>query len=114
MLICDTCDRGFHKGCLQPPLSCVPPGHWICDDCLYLQLWFLQIGENFSAVPDKYEAAAIQALGDEAVAAARSAGGAVAGVLGAGAVGDGAAAAGGGHISADVDAARPTAASGNI
>lgn len=33
MLLCDGCDRGFHMGCLKPPLKTVPKGDWFCHDC---------------------------------------------------------------------------------
>ena len=26
--------QGFHLGCLDPPLTTVPRGHWICDACI--------------------------------------------------------------------------------
>lgn len=30
MLFCDTCDRGWHGRCLNPPLKSVPKGDWTC------------------------------------------------------------------------------------
>lgn len=35
ILICDSCDKGFHIWCLRPPLSSVPPADesWICQGC---------------------------------------------------------------------------------
>ena len=33
MILCDTCDRGYHKDCLKPPLKNIPEGEWICKDC---------------------------------------------------------------------------------
>eukprot|EP01119_Soliformovum_irregulare_P013651 TRINITY_DN365_c2_g1_i5.p1 TRINITY_DN365_c2_g1~~TRINITY_DN365_c2_g1_i5.p1 ORF type:complete len:802 (-),score=223.32 TRINITY_DN365_c2_g1_i5:464-2869(-) len=33
MLLCDSCDKGFHMYCLNPPLSSVPTGDWICQSC---------------------------------------------------------------------------------
>jgi hypothetical protein len=33
MLLCDSCNAGYHTFCLQPPLSGVPPGHWVCPEC---------------------------------------------------------------------------------
>ena len=32
MLLCDTCNRGYHMWCLTPPLLEVPIGHWHCDE----------------------------------------------------------------------------------
>lgn len=34
MLLCDSCDRGFHLSCLNPPLTSVPRGEWFCPICL--------------------------------------------------------------------------------
>ena len=36
LLICDACDKGFHMECLQPPLSSLPEGRWICSICVPL------------------------------------------------------------------------------
>ncbi|XP_067344883.1 histone acetyltransferase KAT6B isoform X2 [Channa argus] len=33
MLFCDSCDRGFHMECCNPPLSRMPKGTWICQVC---------------------------------------------------------------------------------
>lgn len=33
MLLCDRCYRGYHLGCLQPPLSHIPSGDWFCPTC---------------------------------------------------------------------------------
>ena len=33
MLLCDTCNRGYHISCLTPPLTQVPPGDWHCPVC---------------------------------------------------------------------------------
>ena len=34
LLICDSCDKGFHMDCLEPPLSKLPEGRWICPICV--------------------------------------------------------------------------------
>lgn len=34
LLICDACDKGFHMECLDPPLSTLPEGRWICPICV--------------------------------------------------------------------------------
>ena len=34
LLICDACDKGFHMECLDPPLSSLPEGRWICPACV--------------------------------------------------------------------------------
>ncbi|XP_022082888.1 PHD finger protein 21A-like isoform X2 [Acanthaster planci] len=33
LLMCDTCPLVYHLGCLDPPLSAVPPGMWSCPQC---------------------------------------------------------------------------------
>jgi len=33
MLLCDSCDRGFHMYCTNPPTTVVPEGDWICEIC---------------------------------------------------------------------------------
>ena len=32
-IICDSCERGWHIYCLDPPLQSVPKGDWLCQDC---------------------------------------------------------------------------------
>ena len=34
MLLCDNCDQGFHTFCLNPPLTEVPEGDWLCPLCI--------------------------------------------------------------------------------
>ena len=33
MLLCDECGTGWHMRCLNPPLSAIPPGAWVCPSC---------------------------------------------------------------------------------
>ncbi|XP_059619574.1 putative uncharacterized protein DDB_G0282133 isoform X2 [Phlebotomus argentipes] len=33
MLLCDSCNRGYHMACLCPPFTEVPTGDWFCDTC---------------------------------------------------------------------------------
>lgn len=33
MLLCDTCDKGYHMYCLCPIVVKVPAGKWFCDSC---------------------------------------------------------------------------------
>ncbi|KAK3250403.1 hypothetical protein CYMTET_40214 [Cymbomonas tetramitiformis] len=33
MLLCDTCNKGYHLWCLTPALSEVPEGEWLCPRC---------------------------------------------------------------------------------
>jgi transposase InsO family protein len=34
LLLCDMCNSGYHLACLQPPLSQVPAGSWLCPKCM--------------------------------------------------------------------------------
>ena len=34
LLICDACDKGFHMICLDPPISSLPEGRWVCPLCV--------------------------------------------------------------------------------
>lgn len=34
LLNCDTCDRGYHMQCLQPPADDKPKSAWRCSFCL--------------------------------------------------------------------------------
>jgi hypothetical protein len=34
MLLCDSCDQGWHTYCLTPALTEVPRGDWICPQCV--------------------------------------------------------------------------------
>ena len=33
MRLCDACNKGTHTTCLDPPLTAVPKGAWLCTDC---------------------------------------------------------------------------------
>jgi hypothetical protein len=33
MLLCDSCNTGWHMECLDPPLSAIPKSLWICPYC---------------------------------------------------------------------------------
>eukprot|EP00775_Hariotina_reticulata_P013865 gene13865-biopygen15796 len=34
LLLCDMCNSGYHMQCLQPPVTAVPTGVWLCHDCV--------------------------------------------------------------------------------
>ncbi|CAN6969271.1 unnamed protein product [Brassica oleracea var. botrytis] len=34
VLLCDTCDAGYHTYCLNPPLIRIPDGNWFCPSCV--------------------------------------------------------------------------------
>ncbi|KAH3679108.1 hypothetical protein WICPIJ_008716 [Wickerhamomyces pijperi] len=33
-LLCDSCDKPYHRYCLSPPLSQIPKHNWYCDNCI--------------------------------------------------------------------------------
>lgn len=37
MILCDSCNLGFHIGCLTPKLEEIPPGDWFCPNCFEKQ-----------------------------------------------------------------------------
>ncbi|XP_007552408.1 remodeling and spacing factor 1 isoform X1 [Poecilia formosa] len=38
ILLCDSCDRGYHTACLRPPLMLIPDGEWFCPPCQHKML----------------------------------------------------------------------------
>lgn len=38
LLLCDSCDLGFHAQCLRPPLHMIPEEDWFCPRCLHARL----------------------------------------------------------------------------
>ncbi|ESQ29025.1 hypothetical protein EUTSA_v10023217mg [Eutrema salsugineum] len=48
MLLCDSCNKGWHIYCLSPPLKHIPPGNWYCLECLNTD------EETFGFVPVMY------------------------------------------------------------
>ena len=47
MLMCDGCTSGWHTYCLPVPLDEVPPGLWLCPDCLKAGITPAQIQANW-------------------------------------------------------------------
>jgi hypothetical protein len=37
MILCDSCDKGYHIFCLLPPLTAIPEGDWFCENCIRIQ-----------------------------------------------------------------------------
>uniref|UniRef100_A0A5G2RMY9 Remodeling and spacing factor 1 n=1 Tax=Sus scrofa TaxID=9823 RepID=A0A5G2RMY9_PIG len=35
ILLCDSCDSGYHTACLRPPLMIIPDGEWFCPPCQF-------------------------------------------------------------------------------
>ena len=33
LLLCDSCDLGYHMACHRPPVLEKPPGKWECSNC---------------------------------------------------------------------------------
>ena len=42
LLICESCDRGFHTYCLNPPLKDIPKNSWNCSQCLMAKRSMMQ------------------------------------------------------------------------
>uniref|UniRef100_UPI00358E390C remodeling and spacing factor 1-like isoform X1 n=2 Tax=Myxine glutinosa TaxID=7769 RepID=UPI00358E390C len=38
ILLCDTCDSGYHTACLHPALMLIPDGEWFCPPCQHQKL----------------------------------------------------------------------------
>uniref|UniRef100_A0A3Q3KMT3 Remodeling and spacing factor 1b, tandem duplicate 1 n=1 Tax=Mastacembelus armatus TaxID=205130 RepID=A0A3Q3KMT3_9TELE len=38
ILLCDSCDSGYHTACLRPPLMIIPDGEWFCPPCQHFCL----------------------------------------------------------------------------
>ncbi|XP_040006714.1 remodeling and spacing factor 1 [Xiphias gladius] len=38
ILLCDSCDSGYHTACLRPPLMIIPDGEWFCPPCQHKRL----------------------------------------------------------------------------
>uniref|UniRef100_A0A1A8H7L9 Remodeling and spacing factor 1 n=1 Tax=Nothobranchius korthausae TaxID=1143690 RepID=A0A1A8H7L9_9TELE len=38
ILLCDSCDGGYHTACLRPPLMLIPDGEWFCPPCQHKML----------------------------------------------------------------------------
>nr|XP_043887294.1 remodeling and spacing factor 1 isoform X2 [Solea senegalensis] len=38
ILLCDSCDSGYHTACLRPPLMLIPDGEWFCPPCQHKML----------------------------------------------------------------------------
>merc|ERR1719469_1782387 len=38
ILLCDSCDLGWHANCLRPTLLVIPEGQWFCPDCSHAKL----------------------------------------------------------------------------
>ncbi|XP_010775587.1 remodeling and spacing factor 1-like [Notothenia coriiceps] len=36
ILLCDSCDSGYHTACLRPPLMLIPDGQWFCPPCQHV------------------------------------------------------------------------------
>lgn len=45
ILLCDTCDKGWHCSCLRPALMLIPEGDWFCPPCQHVS--FGQVSRIF-------------------------------------------------------------------
>jgi transposase InsO family protein len=46
MLLCDHCDAPYHTYCLNPPLTEIPAGNWICPTCVRAGVTQAQVAER--------------------------------------------------------------------
>lgn len=51
MLLCDSCNAGYHMGCLQPILKKVPADEWICPRCVGFGVTVQQIKQRDAGNP---------------------------------------------------------------
>lgn len=65
MLVCDTCDKGYHTFCLVPIMTTIPKNGWKCKVCIdfcifnnilsvvfiYLKHFRLLVGEYYKFQP---------------------------------------------------------------
>ncbi|KAK3289362.1 hypothetical protein CYMTET_3199 [Cymbomonas tetramitiformis] len=50
MMLCDTCDRGYHIWCLEPTLDGVPDGDWQCPKCVGTEVVVASVEVSMSIV----------------------------------------------------------------
>uniref|UniRef100_A0A1B0DLZ6 Uncharacterized protein n=1 Tax=Phlebotomus papatasi TaxID=29031 RepID=A0A1B0DLZ6_PHLPP len=50
ILLCDSCDKGYHCSCLKPVLFVIPEGDWFCPPCQHTKLL-----ENLNAKLDELD-----------------------------------------------------------
>lgn len=41
ILLCDTCNQGWHTSCLRPALMAIPDGDWHCPPCRHVRIFIL-------------------------------------------------------------------------
>lgn len=41
ILLCDTCNQGWHASCLRPALMAIPDGDWYCPLCRHVSTFIL-------------------------------------------------------------------------
>ncbi|XP_058798794.1 titin homolog isoform X2 [Phymastichus coffea] len=57
ILLCDSCDKGWHCSCLRPALMLIPEGDWFCPPCQHQSL-VVKLQEslkNFDVLTKKHE-----------------------------------------------------------
>ncbi|KAK3253434.1 Methyl-CpG-binding domain-containing protein 9 [Cymbomonas tetramitiformis] len=65
MLLCDTCNKGYHTWCLEPALDGVPEGDWQCPSCLQQEVTasFVEVKSELSEKLLQAEGKLKEALG---------------------------------------------------
>jgi site-specific DNA-cytosine methylase len=54
MLLCDSCNAGYHMACLKPPLKKVPENEWICTRCVSFGVTVEQVRRRDAGNPAKH------------------------------------------------------------
>uniref|UniRef100_A0A7M5UVG7 PHD-type domain-containing protein n=1 Tax=Clytia hemisphaerica TaxID=252671 RepID=A0A7M5UVG7_9CNID len=55
VLLCDTCDAGYHATCLVPPVTTIPEGDWYGPHCMHVTL-AQKLAERMAAIRKKVQA----------------------------------------------------------
>lgn len=50
ILLCDTCDGGWHCSCLRPPLFVIPEGDWFCPPCQHVIIYLALVASQPNSV----------------------------------------------------------------
>ncbi|RWS07504.1 remodeling and spacing factor 1-like isoform X2 [Dinothrombium tinctorium] len=65
ILLCDSCDSGYHTACLNPPLMLIPDGDWYCPPCENVSNFNINIFNKIQMKSYLQQKALMQRLQDE-------------------------------------------------
>lgn len=54
ILLCDSCDKGWHCSCLRPALMLIPEGDWFCPPCQHVGLFLFLFHLFYKLSAHKY------------------------------------------------------------